>query len=157
AVAGSEVAIFDLDNLSSATNHNGGALNFGPDGKLYAAAGENANSASSQSSNTVLGKMLRVHTDGTAPADNPFFGSTTGKNRAIWALGLRNPFTFAFNPFGTELFINDVGEGSWEEINDGLAGANYGWAGSTSPLWEGFESPPPAWADYQDPLMAYDH
>ena len=148
AVAGSEVAIFDLDNLSSASNHNGGALNFGPDGKLYAAVGENANSANSQSLNTVLGKILRLNTDGTAPADNPFFGSTTGKNRAIWALGLRNPFTFAFNPFGTELFINDVGEGTWEEINDGLAGANYGW-----PTTEGATTNP----NFKTPKYAYNH
>src|SRR5687767_3928087 len=59
AVAGSEVVIFDLDNLSSATNHNGGALAFGADGKLYVAVGENANGANSQSTGNVLGKMLR--------------------------------------------------------------------------------------------------
>ena len=127
AVAGSEVVILELDNLSSATNHNGGALAFGPDGKLYAAVGENANGANAQSLSNLLGKMLRLNTDGTIPTDNPFFASTTGKNRAIWALGLRNPFTFAFNPDGTEMFINDVGQNTWEEINDGVAGANYGW------------------------------
>jgi glucose/arabinose dehydrogenase len=53
--------------------------------------------------------MLRINSDGSIPTDNPFYASTTGKNRAIWALGLRNPFTFAFNPVGTEVFINDVG------------------------------------------------
>ncbi len=148
AVAGSEVVIFDLDNLSSATNHNGGALGFGPDGKLYAAVGENNNSANSQSLNTVLGKILRLNADGTPPADNPFFGSTSGKNRAIWALGLRNPFTFAFNPLGTELFINDVGETTWEEINDGLAGANYGW-----PTTEGSTANP----NFKSPRYAYIH
>ncbi len=63
--------IFDLDNLSSATNHNGGALAFGPDGKLYAAVGENDNSANSQSLNTVLGKMLRLNTDGTIADRQP--------------------------------------------------------------------------------------
>ena len=126
-VAGSEVVIFELDNLSSATNHNGGALAFGPDGKLYAAVGENANSANAQSMNNVLGKMLRLNADGTIPTDNPFYRSAAGRNRAIWALGLRNPFTFAFNPGGTELFINDVGQNTWEEINDGRVGANYGW------------------------------
>ena len=119
--------IFELDNLSSATNHNGGALAFGPDGKLYAAVGENANSANAQSLANVLGKMLRLNKDGSIPTDNPFFTSAAGKNRAIWALGLRNPFTFAFDPAGTEMFINDVGQNTWEEINDGLAGANYGW------------------------------
>ena len=149
AVAGSEVVIFDLDNLSSATNHNGGALAFGPlDGKLYAAVGENGNTANSQSLNTVLGKILRLNSDGTIPTDNPFFGTASGKNRAIWALGLRNPFTFAFNPHGSELFINDVGETTWEEINEGLAGANYGW-----PATEGATSNP----TYKTPQYAYNH
>jgi glucose/arabinose dehydrogenase len=127
AVAGSEVVILDLDTLSGATNHNGGALAFGADGKLYAAVGENANTANAQVLTNLLGKMLRLNSDGSIPADNPFFGQTTGRNRAIWALGLRNPFTFAFNPNGPEMFINDVGQNTWEEINDGLAGANYGW------------------------------
>src|SRR5882757_2899964 len=65
AAGGSEVIIFDLNNLSSATNHNGGAIHFGPDGKLYIAVGENANPANSQSLGNVLGKILRINTDGT--------------------------------------------------------------------------------------------
>src|SRR5580765_2168334 len=127
AAAGSEVVLFDLDNLSTATNHNGGAIHFGKDGKLYAGVGENANSSNSQSLGTVLGKILRINSDGTIPTDNPFFAQTTGKNRAIWALGLRNPFTFNFQPGSGRLFINDVGEVTWEEVNEGAAGANYGW------------------------------
>lgn len=148
AVAGSEVVIFDLDNLSSATNHNGGSITFGPDGKLYIAVGENANSANAQSMSTVLGKMLRINKDGTIPADNPFYASTTGKNRAIWALGLRNPFTFAFDPAGGALFINDVGQSAWEEINDGVAGSNYGW-----PDTEGATADP----RFRSPRYTYDH
>jgi glucose/arabinose dehydrogenase len=133
AQPGSEVVILDLDNLSGATNHNGGALAFGPDGKLYAAVGENANSANAQTLANLLGKMLRLNSDGTIPTDNPFFGTATGRNRAIWALGLRNPFTFAFNPNGPEMFINDVGQNTWEEIDDGQAGANYGWPETEGP------------------------
>ena len=148
AVAGSEAVLFDLDNLSSATNHNGGALAFGPDGKLYAAVGENANGANAQSMNNVLGKMLRLNSDGSIPADNPFFGSATGRNRAIWALGLRNPFTFAFNPGNGALFINDVGQNTWEEINDGVIGANYGW-----PATEGMTTD----QRFKSPRYAYDH
>ncbi|MET0167943.1 MAG: PQQ-dependent sugar dehydrogenase, partial [Vicinamibacterales bacterium] len=148
AVAGSEVIIFELNNLSGATNHNGGALAFGPDGKLYAAVGENGNSQNAQSMGNLLGKMLRINKDGTIPADNPFYTSATGKNRAIWALGLRNPFTFGFNPAGTELFINDVGQNTWEEINDGIAGANYGW-----PTTEGPTTDP----RFQSPRYAYTH
>jgi glucose/arabinose dehydrogenase len=147
-VPGSEVVIFELDNLSSATNHNGGALAFGADGKLYAAVGENANSANAQSMSNVLGKILRINADGTIPSDNPFYTSATGRNRAIWALGLRNPFTFAFNPGGTELFINDVGQNTWEEINDGRVGANYGW-----PQTEGPTTDP----RYVSPRHAYNH
>ena len=147
AAAGSELALLDLPTLS-ATNHNGGALAFGPDGKLYAAVGENAVSSNAQSMTTTLGKILRINGNGTIPADNPFFASTTGINRAIWALGLRNPFTFAFNPGGAELFINDVGQSAWEEINDGIAGANYGW-----PATEGPTSNP----NFISPRHAYNH
>jgi glucose/arabinose dehydrogenase len=133
ALAGSEVVILELDNLSGATNHNGGALAFGPDGNLYAAVGENANGANAQLKSNLLGKMLRLNADGTIPADNPFLASTSGRNQAIWALGLRNPFTFAFHPTGGEMFINDVGQSTWEEINQGRAGANYGWPDTEGP------------------------
>jgi glucose/arabinose dehydrogenase len=127
AVAGSEVVILDLNDLSGATNHNGGALAFGPDGKLYAAVGENANGAHAQSFQNLHGKMLRMNKDGSTPDDNPFLGTTSGKNQLIYSLGLRNPFTFAFSPTITRMFINDVGQNTWEEINDGLPGVNYGW------------------------------
>jgi glucose/arabinose dehydrogenase len=123
--AGSELALLDLPSLT-APNHNGGAIHFGPDDKLYIAVGDNAVSANSQSLSTTLGKVLRISADGAIPADNPFYAQTTGINRAIWALGLRNPFTFAFGAGGA-MHINDVGEEAWEEINEGAAGANYGW------------------------------
>ena len=131
AVAGSETILLELENLN-ATNHNGGAIHFGPDGKLYVAVGENADSSNSQTLDNRLGKMLRINADGTIPADNPFYATATGVNRSIWAMGLRNPFTFAFQPLPGRMFINDVGETTWEEINEGVAGANYGW-----PLTEG--------------------
>ncbi len=90
-----EVVILDFDSLSSATNHNGGAIHFGLDGKLYAAHGENANGSNSQSLNNLLGKIIRMNPvpDPTAqvPSDNPFLTSASGKNRLIWVLGLRNP------------------------------------------------------------------
>ncbi|HVF86298.1 MAG TPA: PQQ-dependent sugar dehydrogenase [Pyrinomonadaceae bacterium] len=133
AVAGSETVILELDNLSGATNHNGGAMHFGRDGKLYIAVGENATPANAQTLVNLLGKILRVNADGTIPADNPFYSTAAGKNRAIWALGLRNPFTFAFQPETGHMFINDVGQSTYEEINDGVAGANYGWPNSEGP------------------------
>ena len=127
ALAGSETILMDLPNLSTATNHNAGAIHFGPDGLLYVATGDNANGNNAQSFSTVLGKMLRITSTGAIPTDNPFFNQTNGNNRSIWALGLRNPFTFAFQPGTGRMFINNVGLSTWEEINDGIAGANYGW------------------------------
>src|ERR671927_756145 len=78
-VPGSEQIILDLDNLSSATNHNGGAIHFGPDGKLYVAVGENANSANSQTFSNLLGKILRINTDplNVVPTDNPYFSDAS--------------------------------------------------------------------------------
>ena len=148
AVPGSETILFELDNLSSATNHNGGAIHFGPDGKLYVAVGENANGANAQTLSNVLGKVLRINSNGTIPTDNPFFNTAAGNNRAIWALGLRNPFTFAFQPGTGRMFINDVGEVTWEEINDGIAGSNYGWPNS-----EGVTNNPA----FRSPLLTYAH
>jgi uncharacterized protein (TIGR03437 family) len=148
AVAGSEVVILDLNNLSGATNHNGGALHFGPDGKLYIATGENAQPLNSQTLNNLLGKILRINSDGTIPTDNPFFNIAAGVNRAIWALGLRNPYTFAFQSGTSRMFINDVGQSAWEEINDGIGGSNYGWPNS-----EGATSNP----NYRTPLFSYAH
>jgi len=148
AVSGSETVLLDLNPLSSATNHNGGALHFGRDGKLYIAVGENANSANAQTLGNLLGKMLRINKDGTIPSDNPFFGTATGTNRAIWALGLRNPFTFSVHRATGRMFINDVGQATWEEIDDGIGGSNYGW-----PITEGHTSDP----RFRDPLYVYRH
>jgi glucose/arabinose dehydrogenase len=147
AVGGSETILLELNNLS-ATNHNGGALHFGNDGKLYIGVGENAVGSNSQTLNNLLGKILRINSDGSIPSDNPFFGTATGNNRAIWALGLRNPFTFAIQRTTGRMFINDVGQSTWEEINDGIRGANYGW-----PSTEGPTSNPA----YRSPLYAYGH
>jgi glucose/arabinose dehydrogenase len=149
AVPDSETVLVDLENLS-AGNHNGGAIHFGPDGKLYAAVGENAVPANAQTLNNRLGKILRINSDGTIPSDNPFYNTAAGANRAIWALGLRNPYTFGFQPGTGRMFINDVGAGSWEEINDGIAGSNYGW-----PTCEGFCAVPNS--NFRNPLFQYGH
>ncbi len=148
AAAGSELVLLELDNLSGATNHNGGAIHFGPDGRLYVAVGENANGSHAQTLANLHGKVLRLNADGTIPTDNPFFAAASGRNRAIWALGLRNPFTFAFHRVSGRMFVNDVGQNAWEEINDGIAGSNYGW-----PTSEGPTSNPA----FRAPLFAYGH
>jgi glucose/arabinose dehydrogenase len=141
------VPIADLPALS-ATNHNGGALHFGSDGKLYAGVGDNNVGDNAQSLSTPLGKLLRFNEDGSIPTDNPFNGSASGLNRAIWALGLRNPFTFAVQPGTGRIHINDVGQDTWEEIDLGAAGADYGW-----PVSEG----PDNVGSFTGPLFAYKH
>ena len=150
-----EVVLLDFDNLSSATNHNGGAIHFGPDGKLYAAHGDNANGSNAQTLGNLLGKIVRMNpvSDPTAqvPTDNPFFSTATGKNRLIWTLGLRNPFTFSIQP-GTGLtYVNDVGQSAWEEINDARAGRNFGWP-TTEGLFTAASFP-----QFTNPSFAYGH
>lgn len=158
SIPNSEVEVFYLGNYSTATNDNGGAVHFGPDGKLYIGAGDNISSTNSQSINNLYGKILRINPDplNPIPSDNPtsfpgIAGSPVGNNRAIWAVGLRNPFTFAFHPTNGRLFINDVGNDLWEEINEGLAGANYGWATT-----EG-DFNPAQFPNFTRPLLAYSH
>jgi glucose/arabinose dehydrogenase len=152
--AGGETVLLDLDPLTAATNHNGGGLAFGADGKLYVAVGDNATPANSQTLANRLGKILRINPDGSIPADNPAaidgLGAVpAGPTRAIWAAGLRNPFTIAFQPGTNSLFINDVGQASFEEVNAGRAGANYGW-----PATEG-DFDPAAFPAFTRPLVAY--
>jgi putative heme-binding domain-containing protein len=131
AVPGSEKVLLTGDDQRTLggnvpAGHQGGAVHFGPDGCLYVAIGEQTAETPSQSLSSFQGKILRIHADGTIPTDNPFNDEAEDKYRAIWALGLRNPFTFAFRPGTREMFINDVG-GKFEEINIGRAGGNFGW------------------------------
>jgi glucose/arabinose dehydrogenase len=145
----SEEILVELPALSGATNHNGGAIHFGIDGKLYVAVGENANAALSQDLTSPFGKLLRFNEDGSIPSDNPFCNRQQDLACAIWAYGLRNPFTFAVQPGTGRIHINDVGEETWEEINVGTAGANYGWPSS--------EGPDNLSGNIVAPLFAYRH
>jgi glucose/arabinose dehydrogenase len=153
--SGAETPILNLPNLSGATNHNGGAIHFGPDGNLYVAVGENANPALSQDLSSPLGKILRLTAEGATPADNPFVG-TSGADARVWALGLRNPFTFAFQPGTGLMYVNDVGQNTWEEVNVGGAGRNYGW-GSGGGANEGPFTPTGGLSGFTPPLFAYGH
>jgi glucose/arabinose dehydrogenase len=152
--SGSEDILLELDPQGSTDahfDHNGGAIHFGPDGKLYITVGDNRQNLLGKdlmALSNLYGKVLRINKDGNIPNDNPFYETATGKYRAIWARGLRNPFSFAFQPGTGRMFINDVGEVTWEEINEGQAGANYGW-----PATEGPTSDPA----YQTPFYAYLH
>jgi glucose/arabinose dehydrogenase len=142
---GSERTLFRFNGVR-ATNHVGGSVQVGPGGKLYVSHGENARAEEAQSLNNLLGKIVRLNKDGTIPRDNPFFARTTGRNRAIWVRGLRNPFKFAFDPGSSRGFVNDVGAQTWEEINRLAGGRNYGW-----PVHEGPESTP----RFTPPVFAY--
>ncbi|MEO6435257.1 MAG: PQQ-dependent sugar dehydrogenase [Tepidisphaeraceae bacterium] len=147
--AASELVI--LDNISAtAGNHNGGALHFGGDGMLYLAIGEAAVRDDAQKLSTYSGKVLRINAmnpSNLVPADNPFVG-TSGALPLIWAYGFRNPFTGAIKPGSSTLFINDVGQATWEEINHVQTGKNYGWPGA-----EGVSDNPA----FEDPIFAYHH
>lgn len=134
AAGGSEQILIDFPALSSAGNHNSGALHFGNDGKLYVAHGDNAEEANAQNLNMPFGKIHRFNSDGTIPTDNPFYGSSPGLSRGIWAYGLRNPFTFAVERVSGKIFANDVGGGGPEEINLITKGANYGHGGGPAPV-----------------------
>jgi putative heme-binding domain-containing protein len=131
AQPGSEKILIEGDDQrklggTEPAGHQGGALHFGKDGKLYIAIGDQTAGKPAQELNSLLGRLLRINADGSIPEDNPFFSKASGKYRATWALGMRNPFMFAVQPETGRIFIDDVG-GVAEEINEGFAGANYGW------------------------------
>lgn len=124
AVLGSEKILLK-SSQTLGTIHMGGGLQFGPDGKLWITIGDNSISTNAQDLSNIHGKLLRINRDGSIPTDNPFFGQS-GKESAIWAYGLRNPFRFSFLPDGRPI-IADVGGSMFEEINFGSKGGNYGW------------------------------
>ena len=156
APAASEKVILDITELSSIGWHNGGGLCFGKDGKLYIATGENADGSNAQNTSNLLGKILRVNADGSIPANNPNYKTFTGTNRAIVALGLRNPFALAAHPTSGLIYINDVGA-KYEQVERYDSDVtpisiNYGW-----PKFDGPLGRPSTLTGYRDPEYAYDH
>jgi glucose/arabinose dehydrogenase len=144
ANAGSGTTLLIIEH-TSAGNHNGGQIAFGPDGYLYIATGDGGGSGDPAENglniNSLLGKILRIDVDGddfpgdparnyAIPASNPFAGGTPGADE-IWAFGLRNPWRFSFDRLTGDLYIGDVGQGTWEEIDfqraSSTGGENYGW------------------------------
>ncbi len=122
AVPGSEKVLLDVGPQTK-SGHIGGALHFGGDGKLYFSYGDNYQGSIGLQLTNFYGKMIRINSDGSIPTDNPFYNQTTGVYRAIWAKGLRQAFTFAVQPGTGLMYINDVGDHQWEEIDQGIAGA----------------------------------
>lgn len=145
-INGSSARVIIRGMRDQACNHNGGTLRFGTDGKLYASFGEDANRCLAQNPANLAGIIMRldvsnVPADGgpaprwatITPPDNPFVASPDSASRLVWAYGLRNPFRFQVDPLDGALFISDVGEGEFEEIDRaGAGGLNFGW-----PLFEG--------------------
>ncbi|HEX5840670.1 MAG TPA: PQQ-dependent sugar dehydrogenase [Anaerolineales bacterium] len=139
-------------------NHNGGALAFGPDGYLYAGLGDGGAAGdpqgNAQSLDTLLGKILRLDVDSgepyAIPGDNPF-------GNEIWAYGLRNPWRLSFDTATGDLYIGDVGQGEWEEIDflaaGSAGGANFGWDHREG--GHDYEGGGPA--DMIDPVAEYSH
>ena len=113
-------------------NHNGGALAFGPDGMLYVGVGDGGSGGDpagfAQRHDTLHGKILRIDVSGAGyaiPGDNPFVGQ--GGREEIYALGFRNPWRISFDAATGDLWVADVGQDAWEEVDRVFAGANYGW------------------------------
>jgi glucose/arabinose dehydrogenase len=141
-------------------NHNGGGLDFGPDGYLYIALGDGGSAGDPQNNgqklDTFLGKILRLNVDSTEPYaipdDNPF-------GNEIWAYGLRNPWRISFDSTTGNLYIGDVGQGQWEEINFVQAGTpgglNFGWKYFEGSY--GYDGAPPQDVQFEPPVAEYDH
>jgi glucose/arabinose dehydrogenase len=161
----SEVVLLTL--AQPASNHNGGHLAFGPDGYLYIGTGDGGASGdrfgNGQNGQTLLGAMLRLDVDGgqpyTVPADNPFVGNPEVRDE-IWAIGLRNPWRYSFDRVTGDLYLADVGQNQYEEVDFQPAGSpggqNYGW-----PIMEGSHcypgDQPCDRAGLSLPVVEYDH
>jgi glucose/arabinose dehydrogenase len=146
-------------------NHKGGQLQFGPDGYLYIGMGDGGSEGdplgNGQSLQTLLGKILRIDVDHTQPyaipADNPFVNG--GGLWEIWAYGLRNPWRFSFDLLNGDLYIGDVGQDAWEEIDylpgGSPGGENFGWS-----YYEGmhdYRGSPPSGMQFTTPVAEYNH
>jgi glucose/arabinose dehydrogenase len=136
ADANSEVVLLEVAQPFG--NHNGGQIRFGPDGFLYIALGDGGSGRDPEENGedptTLLGSLLRIDVDNPSgglnygiPAGNPFVGNADGFREEIYAYGLRNPWRFSFDPPTGQLWLADVGQGDYEEIDIIENGGNYGW------------------------------
>jgi glucose/arabinose dehydrogenase len=155
-VPSSEQILVHFDSLIGTdgvlkTMHYGGDMDFGPDGKLYVTTGDLLNGTNAQSLQNLYGKILRYNPDGSIPKDNPYYNTVNGRLRAIWAIGVRNPFKIAYDKGNGDMMFGDVGADTWEEVNSlppSSPGVNFGWSNT-----EGYTQDPA----YRSPLLAYPH
>lgn len=147
AVRASRTRLVELDPRVNRV-HVGGTLRFGPDGRLWLGTGDDDRGEAAQSLRSTAGKLLRFERDGSIPADDPFVRLASGARAAIWARGLRNPFSFDFDPATGAPWVNDVGGDRFEEVNVAERGGNFGW-----PAFEGRGGD----ARFRDPVFAYSH
>jgi glucose/arabinose dehydrogenase len=156
---GTEQVILQVPQPNS--NHNGGRLLFGPDGYLYLSLGDGGGGGdpeeTGQDNTDLLGSVLRIAVTGettySVPAGNPFVG-VSGADE-VWAYGLRNPWRYSFDSVTGELWLGDVGQGAWEEVEEIVEGGNYGWD-----CYEGFDPYEPAGCPgtgFEFPRATYDH
>jgi glucose/arabinose dehydrogenase len=142
-----ETVMVQDPNISS--GYNGGCIRFFDDGTLLLTTGFDGDQNSTRDLHTLKGKVLRINRDGSIPPDNPYADGVAGDPR-VWASGLRNPFRCAVQPGTERLWVGDVGQVAWEEINVVEAEGNYGW-----PDIEGPE--PPNQVGFRYPVYAYPH
>jgi glucose/arabinose dehydrogenase len=143
-------------------NHNGGSTVFGPDGFLYLGLGDGGSGGdpqgNGQNTNVLLGKLLRIDVDSASPyaipPTNPF--ATSGGRPEVYAYGLRNPWRFSFDRVTGDLWLGDVGQNAWEEVDRIQSGGNYGWNHR-----EGMHCYPPGTTScpgaFIDPVVEYSH
>ena len=135
--AGLASELIILEVPQPASNHNGGHLAFGPDAYLYVGLGDGGRGGdpfgNGQNTATLLGSILRIDVSGATeaeryriPSDNPFVG-VDGAREEVWAYGLRNPWRFSFDKETGRLWVGDVGQNNWEEVDLVEKGLNYGW------------------------------
>jgi glucose/arabinose dehydrogenase len=164
----SEEVLLEIDQPQG--NHNGGDLTFGPSGMLYAGFGDGGGGGdpgeNAQNNANLLGTVIRINVDGNAPyeipTDNPFFGPTlcaqgtgAGQCPEIFAWGLRNPWRISFDTLTGALWVGDVGQGQWEEIDRVVLGGNYGWNDREGAHC--FDPPSACATGFEEPVTEYDH
>ncbi|WP_186356227.1 PQQ-dependent sugar dehydrogenase [Streptomonospora sp. PA3] len=169
SIPASSEEVLLTEEHSEYTNHNGGEVEFGPDGHLYWSLGDGGNAGDSlnngQNLSTLLGTIVRIDVSSACgdlpyciPEDNPFV-SVPDARPEIWAYGLRNPWRFSFDPVDGSMWIADVGQGVHEEVNHigaGEGGHNFGWPCREGPDEYDAERCDSA-ADYTDPVFSYTH